>query len=50
MIIRKSRKGGFMATKTLKTPTGPIQVAGFGPSRIIALYKCIETIRILNAN
>lgn len=42
MNIRKSKGGGFMASSTLQTKDGPVQVAGFSSSRIVAIAKCLE--------
>lgn len=41
--IRKSKGGGFMASTTVQTKQGPVQVAGFSSTRIIAIAKCLET-------
>ena len=43
MNIRKSKGGGFMASSTLQTKDGPVQVAGFSSLRIAAIAKCLET-------
>ena len=47
MTLRKSKGGGFMASCTHQTKDGPVQVAGFASTRIIAIAKCLETRRML---
>lgn len=47
MTIRKSKGGGFMASATVQTKQGPVQVAGFSSTRIIAIAKCLETRRMV---
>lgn len=47
MTLHKSKGGGFMASCTHQTKDGPVQVAGFASTRIIAIAKCLETRRML---
>lgn len=47
MNVRKSKRGGYMATCTHRTKDGPVQVAGFSTNRIDAVAKCIEVRQML---
>lgn len=47
MNVRRSKRGGFMATCTHRTKDGPVQVAGFSTNRIDAVAKCIEVRQML---
>ena len=49
MKIRTSKHGGYMATCTHRTKDGPVQVAGFASTRIVAVAQCLETRRLLIA-
>jgi len=45
--IRRSKGGGYMASQSVQTKSGPVQVAGFHPLRIIAIWKCLETKKLV---